>query len=327
VPDFVEITTGARLHFGPLFCGRTSGRQFGGIGVMIDRPNCRVTVRGAIPDLRPPEVIAPADLRAVAEKCIAGIRRAGESPASLQIEVHESIPRHRGLGSGTQLALAVAQGIHVLDHGEPANAETLAQLTGRGARSAIGIHGFERGGFLIDAGKRDADAIGSLAARCELPSDWRFVQIAPHEATGLSGGIEREAFARLPAMSAATSAELCRIALTELLPAVREHDFPAFADALFAYGRIVGEFFSPVQGGRFASPEMERLGSRLWAAGFPGVAQSSWGPTIAVPASDDAEARRIADEVAARDDLWCAIAQPLNRGATVDCRNGGASSS
>jgi beta-ribofuranosylaminobenzene 5'-phosphate synthase len=311
--DRVTITTGARLHFGPLFCGRTSGRRFGGVGVMIDRPGCQVTVCRAECD----ELIVPEEVRSLAEQCIAGARGTTTNSVPIRIEMHESILRHRGLGSGTQTALAIAQGIYVLHHGEPADAGKLAVMTGRGLRSAVGIHGFDQGGFLIDAGKRDPDAIGALAARCDIPPDWRFVLIAPRNAAGLSGRRERDAFAKLPAMRAATSAELCRIALTELLPAIREADFPAFADGLFEYGRIVGEFFSPVQGGCFAGPEAARLAATLRAAGFAGVAQSSWGPTVAVVASSEGEARQVANEVANDFDRSCIIARPSNCGASV----------
>ena len=347
--DQVEITTGSRLHFGPLFCGRTSGRRFGGVGLMIDRPRCRVSVRrsrgngepgasatGALrrggrgwSEAKPRQLEAPglpfgpapatlpAEFRPIVEKCIAGMTEIIGDVGPVCVEIHESIPRHRGLGSGTQTALAIAQGIHVLHRGEAADAEALARITGRGLRSAIGIHGFQRGGFLIDAGKRHGDAVGALAARCDVPDDWRFVLIAPRDAAGLSGQTERDAFARLPQMPAPTSAELCRIALTELLPAVRGGDFPAFAAALYDYGQIVGEYFAPVQGGCYAHPEMSRLTAELRADGFAGVAQSSWGPTIAVAVRDAGTATELADNVTNRGEKSCEIAGPRNGGATV----------
>jgi beta-ribofuranosylaminobenzene 5'-phosphate synthase len=311
--DNVEITTGSRLHFGPLFCGRTSGRRFGGVGLMIDQPRCRVTIRRSVGEER----LVPPELRPNVEKCLAGMTDPDGKVQPVRVDVHESIPRHRGLGSGTQTALAVAQGIHVLQRGESAEADMLARITGRGLRSAIGIHGFQRGGFLIDAGKRDGDAIGALAARCDVPDDWRFVLIAPRDAAGLSGQTERDAFRRLPAMPPTTSAELCRIALTELLPAVRSAEFAAFAEALYDYGQIVGGCFAPVQGGCFAHPEMSRLAAELRAHGFAGVAQSSWGPTIALVVTGEEEARELADAVRNRRDVWCEIARPRNGGATV----------
>ena len=35
--------------------------------------------------------------------------------------------------------------------------EELARLVGRGARSAVGAHGFALGGFLVEAGKLDVE--------------------------------------------------------------------------------------------------------------------------------------------------------------------------
>ena len=317
MPESVHITTGSRLHFGPLFNGRTAGRRFGGVGLMIDGPACRVSVSRSVQD----ELIAAEDVRSTIERGLQEIRNAVGDFDPMRIEIVESIPRHRGLGSGTQMMLAVAQGILALRDGRSANAMSPACITRRGLRSAIGIHGFQQGGFLIDAGKRSGDSIGTLAARCEIPEEWRFVLIAPREGTGLSGGSESDAFSQLPAMPSATSAELCRIALTELLPAVRDAEFSVFADALFEYGRIVGDYFAPVQGGCFSCPEMSRLASQLRRDGFAGVAQSSWGPTIAVVTADHDTACQLAGAInpeGKRRERWCRISRPRNTGALIE---------
>src|SRR5690606_10009433 len=100
------------------------------------------------------------------------------------------------------------------------------------------------------------------------------------EETGLSGPIEREAFARLPPMPPGTTARLRRIAFERLAPAVTAADFDATSDALHEFNRIVGEYFAPAQGGTYAHPRMRRLVAELRRAGITGVGQSSWGPTI-----------------------------------------------
>ena len=43
----VVVTTGARLHFGLLAHGQVGCREFGGIGLMIDRPGFIVRAAAA----------------------------------------------------------------------------------------------------------------------------------------------------------------------------------------------------------------------------------------------------------------------------------------
>ena len=66
---------------------------------------------------------------------------------------------------------------------------------GRGERSAIGTHGFARGGLLVEGGKRAAGSVSRLIARLELPDAWRFVLLIDRERRGLSGRTSGE---RLP---------------------------------------------------------------------------------------------------------------------------------
>ena len=42
-------------------------------------------------------------------------------------------------------------------------APALAARTGRGARSAIGVHGFDSGGFIVDGGRSTAPGVDGLA--------------------------------------------------------------------------------------------------------------------------------------------------------------------
>ena len=77
--------------------------------------------------------------------------------------VERAPAEHTGLGVGTQLGLAIAKALAVAS-GEPElpSAE-LAMRVGRGERSAIGVHGFDRGGLLVDAGKLPGEAVSPLS--------------------------------------------------------------------------------------------------------------------------------------------------------------------
>jgi beta-RFAP synthase len=310
------VTTGARLHFGPLAVHAQRGRSFGGVGLMIDAPATEVAVERAERD----EVHGD-DARGRIVQVVNRFRSAAPvAVPSCRIDVVRSAPPHTGLGSGTQLSLAVAKGLSLLAGEVDISPVELARRTGRGGRSAIGTHGFLQGGFLVDAGfSTTAPQLGELAARAPCPNDWRFLLAAPR-AEGLSGIAEQSAFGSLPPMDRRTTAELCRIVLTAWLPAVRCADWRSFCQALDQFGRIVGEYFGPVQGGVYAHPRMATLAAELHASGVCGVAQSSWGPNIAVCCESEAAAARLHGGLSGAPD-WSdcrfQIVRPLNTGARI----------
>lgn len=272
----IQITTGCRLHFGPLAVGATTGRAFGGLGLMLDEPGIRLTAMPGEQD----RYAGSAEHAECVSEALRGVReRTGSlAAAGLEVTLHSAIPRHLGLGSGTQLALATAQaalGPTLVP------AVRLARYAGRGARSAIGIHGFEQGGLLVDAGKRAADAVGTLAARVAFPSDWPILLWTPRDGRGLSGADERRAFNRLAPMPASLTDRLCGFVLRELLPSLGDRVWEEFCGGLREYGRLVGEYFAPIQGGLWADAHAPQIVDWLRRRGVMGVAQSSWGPTLA----------------------------------------------
>ncbi len=317
----ITITTGARLHFGPLAVRPSSGRQFGGVGMMIDQPRCVVNVAPDDVDLLIAGAETPRVVRIVE-------RYREHSPRTVppcRLELIEFLPRHAGFGSGTQLALAVARGLAHLAGEAGCDALELARRVERGRRSAVGSHGFALGGLIVDAGKAAPDEIGALASRAAVPESWRCLVITPSTAAGVSGIVEQAAFERLPPMPIAVTNRLCAVVLRELLPAVLAADFAAFSAAVFEFGWTVGSYFAPVQGGVFAEPRMARLSEWFRAAGIPGVGQTSWGPSLFAFCPTAARAHELQRALASDSD-WshCVvrIAAPLNQGAPV--RLGGA---
>ena len=167
-------------------------------------------------------------------------------------------------------------------------------------RSAIGTHGFARGGLLVEGGKRAVDAVSPLVSRIELPDAWRFILLIDRSRHGLSGPQERSAFAELPQVPAEATARLCREVLVELLPAAAEGDFEAFAESVYRYGHESGLLFSQRQGGPFAAGLPTELIGWLRGQGIRGVGQSSWGPTVFALARDTADAARVAADAQRR---------------------------
>ena len=293
----ITVQTGARLHFGLLAVQAARGRNFGGVGLMVQSPGCELSVEVTDRDecSAEPEMLA----RLVAWRDEYRRRCPSEHrPPACRIHLSQTMPSHCGLGSGTQTALALAAALAQLGGEDNVAATELARRVGRGARSALGIHGFESGGLLVEGGKREPDDISPLVARLDLPEEWRVLLVTPDDRRGLSGDDERTAFSRLTPFSVSLTESLCRIVLMELLPAVASRDFPSTASALREFGQLNGSHFAPVQGGIFADPPMSELAKWLTDQGHVGVGQSSWGPTLWVLCRDEAEAIHCREQIA-----------------------------
>ena len=319
MPSAVFVQTGCRLHFGLLAVQAEAGRNFGGVGLMIGSPNCEVLVHRNDHD----EIVSSAELAPRIAEWRDRIRNAIERDSTsmpVRIELHRELPGHAGLGSGTQMALALATAMNAIAGNSTIAAIELASQVGRGRRSAIGIHGFQRGGFLVEAGKRRDEEVSPLVASLSFPAEWRILLASPKSALGLSGDAERQAFVRLGAMPRSVTEKLCRIALMDMLPAIAAADFQATSESLFEFGRLNGEYFAPVQGGLFADPRAASLADWLRTAGCMAVGQSSWGPSLFALLPNSAEAERFQHEITQSslgNDFNIQITQARNGGATV----------
>jgi beta-ribofuranosylaminobenzene 5'-phosphate synthase len=298
----VTISTPSRLHFGLLRFEQAEGPSFGGLGMMIAEPRCVVRLitsnewRASGPDANRAVASAKQSLDFIATQGAAGQRPAGaaqETTPAFHIEILESIPAHHGLGSGTQLALAVAAGVRSLGSLPEASAEDLAAMVGRGRRSAVGCHGFLHGGLLYERGSYPDEPLGRLAKRVDVPATWRVILVAASQSAGLSGEHERSAFDQLPPVPESTTARLEQLAASAILPAAERDDVDAFGEALFEYGRLAGECFASVQSGPYASAEIAACVKMLRTLGAHGVGQSSWGPTVFAVVENQSRAEQL----------------------------------
>lgn len=297
----IRLSTPSRLHFGLLHlpCGDDpSGagvRRFGGVGLMIESPGVRLTAR-------PAEAWSAEG--PLADRALASARRfAGTlAPADLapqHLAVEQAAPDHYGLGTGTQLGLGVARALAEASGWKDPDVVDLARRVGRGLRSAIGVHGFAQGGFLVDAGQGRPATIAPLVARALVPEDWRVVLVLPPWKRGLYGAEEGQAFEELSRRTRTSQPtdRLCRLVLLGMLPALAEADCQEFGEAVYEYNLLVGECFAGVQGGPYTDPRIGELVSFIRRQGVPGAGQSSWGPAVfavaASPDQADALARRI----------------------------------
>lgn len=290
----VIITTGSRLHWGLLSLAPVSGREFGGIGLMVNEPALTLYVK--IAQQKQDTIVCSEGCRSKIEDAVETIRR--QSADALQgsffsLELQSEIPLHCGFGSGTQLSLAVARALDLLSGDQSRSSVELAQCVRRGARSALGIHGFDSGGFLVEGGKQEPDEISPLVVHTDFPEDWKILLITPDDQAGISGTVEVNAIQQLGPMPVEVTERLCRLVLMQLIPAVKTHDFSAFSTGLTAFGHTVGEFFTPAQGGIYSHPRMIELEKLLNSKGIQGIAQTSWGPTLSVVCPSSAAAEKV----------------------------------
>jgi len=268
----IHVRACARLHLGFLDLNGSLGRQFGSIGLAVDGVCLEVLAA-------PHPVIACSGPGAVrAEKVARSVFDFAGHAGGVDLQILRAIPEHAGLGSGTQIALAVGTACARLA-GIELTVDELANLLLRGQRSGIGIGTFSHGGFVVDAGRGPATRIPPVISRLPVPEPWRFVLVMDRSRLGAHGDKESEAFSRLPMMPASQSAHLCRITLMRMLPALAEADCPAFGAAVNEIQTITGEHFSAWQSGRYSSPDVAAVLAFMAGNGATGCGQSSWGPT------------------------------------------------
>ncbi len=312
-----EVRTGARLHFGPLASGAEAGRCFGGIGMMVAAPAIEFR---AVEHHTERYVGCSPETSERIRKLREAWSSAGASGQPLSWEFTSPPIEHAGFGTGTQLSLAVAAVLARRESTSAPSVTEIAQRCGRGRRSAIGLHGFAQGGFLIDAGQTGQGQLGELAVRLPVPESWRIVILRPRDSEpGLHGPRELAAFASLPPMAPALTDQLCRLTLMEILPALQSGDCIAFGSALAEYGRAIGHYFAPVQGGIFANLSVREL-DHSWPELGARLVQTSWGPCVVVFTPSEAAAADLCSEFANRvaPERWRVdVVKCLNQGATI----------
>lgn len=278
----VSVTVGARVHAG--FCNLSLERErlYGGIGLGLERPVLEVSAE-------------PADAFVVDhEGAEHAARRTTEHldlEGGVRVEMGRTLPSHVGLGSGTRVALAVAEAT-ALAHGACPNLRELAPVLGRGGRSGVGVATYLEGGFVVDAGHPATAftetppgtgewSVPPVVSRLELPDSWRVVLVVPDGHPGRSGATEEASIRTVVGDADPTIAtEVASTVVEKLLPAAAAGDLSTFGAAVTAIGRANGEWYADLQGGRYRPSAAAIVDSLTGEPAVAGVGQSSWGPTV-----------------------------------------------
>ncbi|MEM0441305.1 MAG: hypothetical protein QW463_06875 [Candidatus Caldarchaeum sp.] len=265
----IRVTAYSRLHLGLYELGAHFGRRFGGLGVYVEEP--RIIV-----EAQPHEyLVVSGDRKQDTLETVQIIRKSFGRKARLLIKVSAQTPLHRGFGSVTQHKLAVAMAVlntWNIDH----DIYQLAKILGRGTISNIGTILFHQGGFVVEFPKKDTTQRPSFI-RISFPETWSFVVAYPLHESGPDDTTESILVRQLKPMEQYECMQLSHIVFSILVPSLLEHNFDEFAEALSNFQKLVGRYFSHVQGGVFRSAKAVEA---LEKSGAVGVGQSSWGPAV-----------------------------------------------
>jgi beta-RFAP synthase len=248
------------------------------------------------------------------------MQRALDIENTCHVRIDEVVPAHAGLGSGTQIALAVAAGVRRY-HGLPLDVRGDATRLERGARSGVGIGLFDHGGLVVDGGRGPLTTAAPVVSRMPFPEQWRILVVLDPHQQGVHGPDEREVFSKLAPSSDGEAAHLCRLVLMKALPALAECDIAGFGSAIKEMQVLLGDYFAAIQGGsRFSSPDVAAALAALEDEGAYGIGQSSWGPTGFAFAPSAEEASRLVESIYRHPryrDLDIRSVAGLNRGAHI----------
>jgi beta-ribofuranosylaminobenzene 5'-phosphate synthase len=274
----IQVVTPSRLHITLIDLNGALGRIDGGVGLTLNYPSIRINAKkdaqlSVSGTTEFAERIKSAASAVLTQYNINGVA----------IDVVQEYPNHVGLGSGTQVALAVGTAISEL-YDLNLNPTTIAKLTGRGGTSGIGVAAYEFGGFLVDGGHKGKTEFlpssasgkfgpGPIIARHDFP-DWAIVLAIPN-LRGASDKREIDVFQKQCPLPLNEVQELCHVILMEMLPAVVEHDIESF-----------GRSIDRVQTIGFKRRELElqpfcaHLVQFMRENGAIGAGMSSFGPVV-----------------------------------------------
>jgi len=308
----MKIKTPSRLHFGIIDLSREFDRQYGAFGITLKN--------GYEIDIEPIEagiqVKGSEREKKIAKRVYQKLKERFDVSKGFRIVVEDSIPDHVGLGSTTQFTLGTGYGM-LKEIGEDLSIIKLAQLLERGRFSAIGTHGFEKGGFILEGGKVKKNEISPLLKRTKVPEDWRFLIICPKKERGYDEEEERPIMEDLT-VDRKYPGKICHNILMGILPSLEREDIVSFGEHLTRIQELVGESFSDYQKGIYhpvISDVVKSLIDKTYGGG-----QSSWGPTayglVREKDLDDIKSKVLEGKNIESYRVW--IGEPNNEGVIVE---------
>ncbi|TXT67343.1 MAG: Beta-ribofuranosylaminobenzene 5'-phosphate synthase [Promethearchaeota archaeon] len=244
----IRVTTPCRIHLSLIDENGYTGRVDGGIGLMLDRPNVVFEASNSAEEFKiEAHRYYRESIDVINEKASKVFKAFKIDNKNFHFHLKQYYPSHVGLGSKTQLSLAIATSIAKLKNLDVSH-KTLTKLVERGGTSGIGWRGFETGGFILDGGhdfgkgREKETFLPSSAAnaadpaltilRYNIPEHWRFVLVIPSVKKGAYGDEEVSIFQSHTPIPRKEVNEVSHQILMKIIPGILKGDLGCFGEGL-----------------------------------------------------------------------------------------------
>lgn len=274
----IKIKTPSRVHLTLIDLNGEIGRVDGGVGIAIEYPHIEIRGSESVENSLSGNIVNVERFKSIMEK----FERFTGHKAS--IEVLSDYKGHVGMGSGTQISLAIGEVFNRLFNLNLSVRE-IAEITGRGGTSGIGVAAFEKGGFIVDGGHSTKEKTGftpSSASKASPPPvishqgfpPWKIVVVTP-DLTGFSGADEVNLFEKHCPVPVEDVKKISHLILMKMIPSIMESNLDDFGDSLWK-----------IQSLGLKKIELDQYKNLMWDVLknlrelTPAVGMSSTGPTI-----------------------------------------------
>ncbi len=329
----VRITTPCRIHLSLIDENGYTGRVDGGIGLMLDKPNVMFEATNSAKEFKiEAHHYYRESIDVINEKASRIFKLFKINNKNFHFKLKQYYPSHVGLGSKTQLSLAIATAIAKLKKLDVSH-KTLTNIMGRGGTSGIGWRGFKTGGFIIDGGHDFGEGqeketfLPSSAAtsadpaltifRYDIPENWRFVVAIPNVRKGAYGDEEVSIFQSYTPIPKNEVNEVSHQILMKIIPGILKNDLKCFGEGLKKV-QSIGFKRREIQ---LQDPVVKNLLSFMDDYGVKAHGMSSFGPSVVGITESESEAKDLIKAVKHQlEDVGghFYLSKPNNIGATYE---------
>ncbi|MFX0032452.1 MAG: beta-ribofuranosylaminobenzene 5'-phosphate synthase [Candidatus Hodarchaeota archaeon] len=330
----IKITAPCRIHLSLIDENGYTGRVDGGIGLMLDRPNVIFEASNNAKEFKiEAHKYYRESIEVINEKASKVFKIFNISNKNFHFHLKRYYPSHVGLGSKTQLSLAIATAITLLKNIKTVELEELTKIVERGGTSGIGWRGFEKGGFILDAGhdfgqgKEKETFLPSSASknvepaltlfRYDIPEHWRFVLVIPNVGKGAYGDDEISIFQNYAPIPKEEVNEVSHQIIMKVIPGILKHDLKCFGEGI---KRIQNIGFKKIEIS-LQHDIVKELLNYFEDYGIKAYGMSSFGPSVVGITESESEANKILKDVQMNlKDIGghIYICKPNNRGAKIE---------